>query len=128
MLLAAWISRGSGVSEPERLGTVLRRLVSCPRSRSFGRWIRAAISWPKSMQEAQHGQYRVVLGRCCNCSPDYSFPASHRKLGSRLSIWYAIEDEIRALVYRRRSCVSNLLVLLGFTTKWPATAHIADAQ
>jgi hypothetical protein len=38
------------------------------------------------MQEAQHGQYRVVLGRCCNCSPDYSFPASHRELGSRLSL------------------------------------------
>jgi hypothetical protein len=38
------------------------------------------------MQEAQHGQYCGVLGRCCNCSPDYSFPANHRKLGSRLSI------------------------------------------
>jgi len=38
------------------------------------------------MQEAQHGQYRAVLGRCCNCSPDHSFPASHRELGSGLNM------------------------------------------
>ena len=86
MLLTVGISRGSGSSGAERLGTVLRRLVSCPRGRSFDPWIRAAISWPKSMQEPQHGQYRTVLGRCCNCSPDHSFPASHRELGSGLNM------------------------------------------
>jgi hypothetical protein len=36
------------------------------------------------MQEAQHGQYRAVLGRCRNCSPDHSFPASHHELGGGL--------------------------------------------
>src|SRR6266571_4624196 len=37
------------------------------------------------LQEAQPVQHRAVLGRCCNSSPDYSFPASHRELGCRLS-------------------------------------------
>jgi len=36
------------------------------------------------MPEAQHGQYRAVLGRCRNCSPDHSFPASHCELGGGL--------------------------------------------
>lgn len=38
------------------------------------------------MQEAKHGQYCAVLGRCRNCSPDHSFPASHRELGSGLNM------------------------------------------
>jgi len=62
-------------------------------ARSYAGWFLALAavllilgSWPKSMQEPQHGQYRTVLGRCCNCSPDHSFPASHRELGSGLNM------------------------------------------
>jgi hypothetical protein len=38
------------------------------------------------MQEAQHSQYRAVLGRCFNCSPHCSFPTSHREFGSWLNM------------------------------------------
>src|SRR5581483_12476192 len=65
VLLAVWLSRGCGSSRAKRLGAILRSLVSCPRGRAFGRWIRAAVSWPNSMHEAQHGQYRALLGASC---------------------------------------------------------------
>jgi hypothetical protein len=53
--------------------------------RSTGCRICAGVPRPESMQDAQPVQHRAVLGRCCNSSSDYSFPASHRELGSRLS-------------------------------------------
>jgi len=65
----------------------------------------------KSMQEAQQGQYRAVLGRCRNCSPDHSFPtklAIHRRYteGLFLCILYCY---LQGITVRPVPCNYNVI-------------------
>ena len=85
VLLAVRFSRGSWIGRSKRQIAGSATLATRRCSRTIGCRICAGVPWAGSMQEAQPVQHRAVLGRCCNSSPDYSFPASHRELGCRLS-------------------------------------------